>query len=363
MKVLITGICGYVGSRVAARLAESVPGLKVYGVDNLSRRGSESNLACLARLGAKVIHGDVRLQDDISALPEADWVIDCAANPSVLAGVDPAEDVTSAQLVGSNLTGTLNLLEYCKRHKSGLILLSTSRVYSTKALNALKLAERPTRFEPAGRAFAAGFSKYGVSEKFSTEPPLSLYGATKLASEIMALEYAEAFDFPLWINRSGVIGGPGQFGKADQGIFSFWACSHALGRPLKFIGFGGRGKQVRDCVTAEDVACLLLMQMRRPDKKAPKIINIGGGAANAVSLRELDDFCRDFFRTREITGSVAASRPYDVPYYVSDCRLAEKYWGWKPSRRREELLPDICRWARDNREAIDKWLGAWNGNK
>ncbi len=355
MRALITGICGYVGSRVAARLVESVPGLKVYGVDNLSRRGSESNLAFLAGLGAKVMHGDVRLQDDISALPVADWVIDCAANPSVLAGVGPAGDVTSAQLVGSNLTGTLNLLEYCKRHKSGLILLSTSRVYSAKALNALKLAETSTRFKPAGRTFAPGFSRHGVSELFSTEPPLSLYGATKLASEIMALEYAEAFDFPLWINRSGVIGGPGQFGKADQGIFSFWACSRALGRPLKFIGFGGKGKQVRDCVTAEDVASLLLKQMKRPDMKAPKIINIGGGAANAVSLRELDDFCRDFFQTRELTGSVAASRPYDVPYYVSDFRLAEKYWDWRPSRSREGLLQDICCWARDNSEAVSKW--------
>ena len=357
MKVLITGICGYVGSRVAARLFESVSGLKVYGVDNLSRRGSESNMPFLARLGAKVFHGDVRLQDDIGALPEADWVIDCAANPSVLAGVGPAGGTTSAQVVGSNLTGTLHLLEYCKKHKSGLILLSTSRVYSTQALNSLKLVETGTRFEPAGRGAAAGFSKYGVSEKFSTTPPLSLYGATKLSSEIMALEYAEAFDFPLWINRSGVIGGPGQFGKADQGIFSFWACSRALNKPLKFIGFGGKGKQVRDCVTAEDVACLFLKQMRVPDKKAPKIINIGGGRMSSMSLRELDDFCRDFFKVSDIPGSVAASRPYDVPYYVSDTRLAEKYWGWKPSRSRTEALLDICRWVQSNRNSIAGWWG------
>ncbi len=357
MKVLITGICGYVGSRVAARLFESVSGLEVYGVDNLSRRGSETNLPFLARLGAKVIHGDVRLQDDIDALPKTDWVIDCAANPSVLAGIVPDGGISSAQIVGSNLTGTLHLLEYCKNHKSGLILLSTSRVYSTKALNSLKLSETATRFEPAACDAAGGFSKYGISEKFSTDPPLSLYGATKLSSEIMALEYAEAFDFPLWINRSGVIGGPGQFGKADQGIFSFWACSRALGKPLKFIGFGGKGKQVRDCVTAEDVADLLVKQMKYPDKKAPKIINIGGGRVSSMSLRETDDFCRDFFGTPEVPGSVAASRPYDVPYYVTDARLAEKYWGWKPSRSRAEILMDICRWARANKDSIAGWWG------
>lgn len=357
MKILITGICGYVGSRVAARLAESITGLELYGVDNLSRRGSESNLSFLARLGAKVIHGDMRLQDDIGALPAADWVIDCAANPSVMAGVVPAGGVTSAQLVGSNLTGTLNLLEYCKKHKSGLILLSTSRVYSTDALCSLKLAEKATRFEPSGRGAVAGFSKYGVSEKFSTEPPLSLYGATKLSSEIMALEYGGAFGFPVWINRSGVIAGPGQFGKADQGIFSFWACSLALGKPLKFIGFGGKGKQVRDCVAAEDVADLLIKQMKHPGKKAPRIVNIGGGAKNAMSLRELDDVCRDFFGTAERPGSVPAGRPYDVPYYVSDTRLAGRHWGWKPSRRCDKLVLDICGWARDNRDLIRTWWG------
>ncbi len=356
MKVLITGICGYVGSRIAARLIEACAGLEICGVDNLSRRGSETNLAFLARLGAEVIHGDVRLHSDIGALPEADWVIDCAANPSVLAGIGRAGGgVTSSQLVGSNLTGTLHLLEYCKKYKSGLILLSTSRVYSTKALNALKFVEKATRFEPAGRSAACGFSGYGVSEKFSTEPPLSLYGSTKLCSEIMALEYAEAFGFPLWINRSGVIGGPGQFGKADQGIFSFWACSRALGKPLKFIGFGGKGKQVRDCVTAEDVADLLIKQMKCPDKKAPKIVNIGGGGARSISLHEFDSFCRKFFKITDIPGRVAADRPYDVPYYVSDIRLAGQYWGWKPSRSREAMLVDICRWAYDNREVIRQW--------
>jgi len=356
MKVLITGVCGYVGSRVAARLFESISGLEVYGVDNLSRRGSETNLPLLARLGAKVIHGDVRFQDDIMGLPEADWVIDCAANPSVLAGIGTnGGGVNSAQLVGSNLTGTLHLLEYCKKYKSGLILLSTSRVYSTKALNSLKLLETATRFEPSADAASEGFSKYGVSEKFSTEPPLSLYGATKLSSEIMALEYAEAFNFSLWINRSGVIGGPGQFGKADQGIFSYWACSRALNKPLKFIGFGGKGKQVRDCVAAGDVADLLLKQMKYPGKKAPKIINIGGGSASAMSLRELDDYCRDFFGIKSLPLSVPADRPYDVPYYVSDARLAEKHWGWKPSCKRAEMLLEICRWAEANRDIIRTW--------
>jgi CDP-paratose 2-epimerase len=324
-------------------------------VDNLSRRGSESNLEGLARLGAKVFHGDVRLWPDLDSLPRADWVIDCAADPSVLAGTGAAGAVTSAQLVGSNLNGTLNLLEYCKKSASGLVLLSTSRVYSVKALNGLRLAEAATRFRPAGNGGAAGFSRHGVSEKFSTETPLSLYGATKLSSEIMALEYAQAFDFPVWINRCGVIGGPGQFGKADQGIFSFWAYSCALGAPPKYIGFGGTGRQVRDCVSAEDVADLVLKQIRSPGKKAPRTLNVGGGPANSMSLRELNAVCADYFKLAGPPESVPATRPYDVPYYVSDIRLAREYWNWRPSTACGEIVVSVCRWAHANRDSIRKW--------
>ncbi|MCX5792367.1 MAG: NAD-dependent epimerase/dehydratase family protein [Elusimicrobia bacterium] len=357
MKILITGICGYVGSRVAARLAASARGLEIFGIDNLSRRGSESNLEFLEKAGARFYHGDVRLPDDLAALPGADWVIDCAANPSVMAGSVRGSGTTSAQLTGANLTGTLNLLEYCKNNGSGLILLSTSRVYSADALSALPLKETARRLVPSGGRFPAGFSRRGVAESFSTAAPLSLYGGTKLASEIMAQEYACAFGFPLWINRSGVIGGPGQFGKADQGIFSFWACSYALGARPKFIGYGGQGKQVRDWVSAEEIADLLAKQLKQPGGKAPRIVNVGGGADNAMSLRELDDFCADYFKASGKTEGVAATRPYDVPFYVTDARLAQKHWGWRPARTCAARLEDTCRWAGENRDFIRRWWG------
>jgi len=357
VKILITGICGYVGSRIAARLAASAGGLELCGVDNLSRRGSETNLAFLEKTGVKFFHGDVRLPDDLNALPAADWVIDCAANPSVMAGSVPGSGATSAQVAATNLTGTLNLLEYCKNKGSGLILLSTSRVYSAAALNALPLRAAATRLTPAGSRFPAGFSRHGVAEQFSTAAPLSIYGGTKLASEIMAQEYAHAFGFPLWINRSGVIGGPGQFGKADQGIFSFWACSYALGARPKFIGYGGAGKQVRDWVSAEEIADLLLKQLRKPAAKAPRIVNVGGGADNAMSLKELDAFCADFFGAAGKTEGVAATRPYDVPYYVTDARLAQKHWGWRPATTCTARLEKTCRWARENSDLIRRWWG------
>jgi CDP-paratose 2-epimerase len=355
VKVLITGICGYVGSRIAARLAVASRGLEVFGVDNLSRRGSETNLPFLEERGVRFFHGDVRLAEDLDALPQADWVVDCAANPSVMAGMAPGT-ATPQQLTAINLGGTLNLLEYCRRRGSGLVLLSTSRVYSGAALNAIPFKKTATRLVPAGK-LPAGFSARGVSESFSTAAPLSLYGATKLASEVMAEEYACSFNFPLRINRSGVIGGPGQFGKADQGIFSYWACAYALGRRPKFIGYGGRGLQVRDWVSAEEVADLILKQVKDPGSKAPRTVNIGGGLKNSMSLRELDDFCRGFFGASGKTEGVAATRPNDVPYYVTDAALAEKHWGWSPSESTEARLERTCRWALEHKDFISRWWG------
>jgi len=128
VKLLITGICGFVGSTLAQSWLEAVQGITVYGMDNLVRPGSELNRSRLQKLGIRLFHGDIRHASDFDSLPAVDWVVDAAANPSVLAGVDGL--TSSRQLIEHNLLGTVNILEYCKRHKAGFILLSTSRVYS-----------------------------------------------------------------------------------------------------------------------------------------------------------------------------------------------------------------------------------------
>jgi CDP-paratose 2-epimerase len=159
----------------------------------------------LKRLGVHLFHGDIRVSSDLDTLPATDWVIDAAAQPSVLAGRD-------------GKTSTRQLLEHN--------LLGTS----------------------------------GVGEGFSTEAPISLYGATKLASERLAQEYAAGFQMPLWINRCGVLAGAGQFGSAEQGIFSYWLHAHLARRPLKYLWFGGRGFQVRDALHPSDLARLVDFQ-------------------------------------------------------------------------------------------------------
>jgi CDP-paratose 2-epimerase len=351
MKFLITGVAGFIGSRLAQMLSDAFAGATIIGIDNLSRRGSETNLPLLETLGCEFIYGDVRSVADVTGLPQADWVLDCAANPSVLAGVEG----NSAQVVGHNLIGTLNLLEKCKRDACGFLMLSTSRVYSIQELLNIPLKESESRFEPDdNRPFPPGFNLSGVGETFSNAPPLSIYGATKLASEVMALEYAYAYDFPIWINRCGVIAGAGQFGKIDQGIFSFWIYQWMLGRPLSYIGFGGRGKQVRDFISPEDLASLICLQIKQPDRDAPKVINVGGGEEYSLSLRELSQYCAERLSRRRDINSEPQTRPFDIPYYVTDNSLVKKAWDWKPATRPMEILDSIIAWADSNRPLIEK---------
>jgi dolichol-phosphate mannosyltransferase len=251
---------------------------------------SETNRARLRKLGVEFTHGDIRSTSDFEILPKVDWVIDAAANPSVLAGVGTGG--TSRQLLEHNLASLINVLEYCKRHSAGLTLLSSSRVYSISALVALPLRDTEKAFElDDSDALPGGVSSKGVGPEFSTQAPISLYGSTKLACEVLALEYGEAFGFPVWVNRCGVLAGAGQFGTPDQGIFAFWVNARLRQHPLKCLGFDGRGKQVRDALNPRDLGGLIREQMRTVRNEGRRIYTAGGGPANAMSLRQLNDWC------------------------------------------------------------------------
>ncbi|MDR3457462.1 MAG: NAD-dependent epimerase/dehydratase family protein [Verrucomicrobiae bacterium] len=351
MKILVTGICGFVGSTLARALLASAENLQVTGVDNFIRPGSELNRRELAKLGVRIIHADVRSATDFETLPAADYVIDAAANPSVLAGVDGK--TSSRQLLEHNLWGTVNILEYCKAHRAGLILLSTSRVYSVPPLAALPVEIHLGAFRPKpGAALPDGLTPAGVSEKFSTAPPISLYGSSKLASETIALEYAATFNFPVWINRCGVLAGAGQFGKADQGIFSFWINAHLRRRPLKYIGFGGGGHQVRDCLHPRDLMPVLLAQMKHRGDDQPRITNLSGGAANSLSLAQLTGWCDAHFGKHAIAGD-AHPRPFDIPWMVLDSSSAASAWNWSPQTPVLQVLEEIARHAEQNPDWLE----------
>jgi CDP-paratose 2-epimerase len=339
VRVLITGICGFAGNAIARSLAAH-GGIELFGVDNFIRPGSESNRAELKRLGVRLSHGDIRLASDVDSLPACDWMVDAAANPSILAGVDGLS--SSRQLVEHNLGGTLNLLEYCKRNRAGLVLLSTSRVYSIAPLAAMPVRAEGGAFRPEGAGLPAGLGAAGVTEAFPTAAPVSLYGATKLASEALALEYAEAFSLPVFVNRCGILAGAGQFGRPDQGIFAYWINSHLRRRPLRYIGFGGTGHQVRDCLHPADLVPLLLAQFAAGKAAAgDRIVNIGGGAASAISLLQLTEWCADRFGPHPVS-SEAATRTYDIPWLVLDASKAARVWGWVPKTPLQSILEEIA---------------------
>ncbi len=350
MKILLSGICGFAGSTVAHGLLDHDSSLEIIGLDNLSRSGSHLNIEPLRQRGVKLLHADLRSPSDLESIAAVDWIIDAAANPSVLAGVDGT--TSSRQLIEHNLYGTVNLLELARKHRSGFILLSTSRVYSVRSLANIPVVAREDGFEPEpGVDLPEGASARGITESFSTTPPLSLYGSSKLASECLALEYGETFEFPVWINRCGVLAGAGQFGRGDQGIFSFWINAYLRRAPLRYIGFDGAGHQTRDCLHPRDLLPVLQKQMATVEAAQPRIVNFGGGKDNSMSLAQLSKWCAKRFGPH-LVASDAEPRPFDVPWLVMDSRLAEETWGWRPKMALEAILEEIAKHA----EAHPNWL-------
>jgi CDP-paratose 2-epimerase len=351
MKILITGICGYLGSALVQYWNETGTNHVFYGIDNLSRQGSEKNRLFLKKVGVKVFHGDLRLASDFENLPPVDWVIDAAAKPSVLAGTDGK--TSSRQLVEHNLIGALNTLEFCKKNRSGFVLMSTSRVYSIIPLASLSMRVVNDAFEPKPSVnWPTALSEHGVAEEFSTHSPISLYGATKVAAETLALEYATTFDIPVWINRCGVLAGAGQFGHAEQGIFSYWIHSWAQRKPLKYIGFGGKGYQVRDLLHPADLLPLLDREMTDDNPSGPHVFNLGGGVENSISLAQLSDWCQNRFGPLEL-GAEPTERLFDVPWLVLDCSRAKRHWHWAVGRTMESVFNEIADFAIQNPQWLD----------
>jgi CDP-paratose 2-epimerase len=345
MRILISGICGFVGSTLARSLHAA--GHTLLGFDNFIRPGSRTNLQPLQQLGITVLNADLRDVAAMAALPPADFVIDAAANPSVLAGVDGK--TSSRELVDHNLTGTINILEYCKTHRAGFILLSTSRVYSITPLATLPTIVRHDALAPdTAKPLPAGLTAGGLDESFPTQAPISLYGATKLASEAMALEYGETFGFPVFINRCGVLAGAGQFGRADQGIFAYWINAWLRKRPLKYLGFGGHGHQVRDCLHPRDLVPVLEKQFVAPRLTvADRLANFSGGSNSALSLKQLSAWCTGRFGSHPVLQD-GTPRPFDIGWMVLDHAKATRLWQWGPVTPTTVILEEIAAHAEQN---------------
>ncbi|MBM4284060.1 MAG: NAD-dependent epimerase/dehydratase family protein [Deltaproteobacteria bacterium] len=346
MRLVITGGAGFVGSSLAVRLREAL-GAEVVCLDNLKRRGSELSLPRLKRHGITFVHGDVRLWDDLAALPPADVLLECSAEPSVLAG----NQGQGRYLVDTNLVGAVNCCEWARQAGAAVVFLSTSRVYPYDRLRQAPLITGETRLLWQGPNLP-GAGPEGVSEDFPLPGRRSLYGASKLAAELLLVEYADMYGFPYVINRCGVITGPWQFGKTDQGVFMYWLLQHYLRSPLQYIGYGGAGKQVRDLLHVDDLAELLARQITRLDVARHKTYNVGGGATNSLSLLEATDLCRSLTGHTVPIAPVPEERWADIPWYVSDCNRVEADLGWQPQRTVPQTFTEMFDWIREYREQL-----------
>jgi CDP-paratose 2-epimerase len=342
-RVLITGGAGFVGSSIAIALKKSQPKLVVLVLDNLLRRGSEGNISRLEKLGIKFMHGDVRLADDLAKVGKIDFLIECSAEPSVLAG----SDGSPGYVIQTNLNGAVNCAEYCRQQGAGLLFLSTSRVYSIEALKKMNITEGETRFEISKNQDCLGLSVDGVNEDCSTNGFKSFYGASKMAAELVLEEYRHLFDWPVIINRCGLIAGPGQFGKADQGIIPFWVQAHLEKRDLKYIGFNGLGKQVRDAVHIDDLVRLVLMQLKSPEDYSQGVYNVGGGLSTSFSLMELTGLCEKVTGNSIEIRSEPEERYADIPVYISDTSKINEMSDWKVELNIEDLVQDVYNWLKD----------------
>jgi CDP-paratose 2-epimerase len=350
-RILITGGAGFVGCNLSLLLAEWRSS-DMIAFDNLHRRGSELALPRLRERGVRFVHGDIRNPEDFDNLPAADLVIECSAEPSVHAGYEG----NPRYLLNTNLLGTINCLDYARRHGSGVIFLSTSRVYSIAALRALPLRRSGDRLVLPAEERGAGWSAQGISEDFPKTGPRSLYGASKLASELLVEEYHAAFGLKTIIDRCGVLTGPWQMGKVDQGFFVLWAARHLYGGELAYTGFGGAGHQVRDVLHVADLADLICRQIDAFDHHSGQTYNVGGGPGMSVSLAELTRLCATRTSRRLEVGSDPATRPADIPYYVSDNGSISKATGWAPARSVESTLDEILEWLARHRAELEPVL-------
>lgn len=350
--ILITGGAGFVGSGLAIGLKTKYPAYELIAFDNLKRRGSELNISRLKSAGVKFIHGDIRSMSDFEEVGEIDCLIDAAAEPSVLAGVKSGTDY----LIKTNFNGTINSLEYAKRFSAKFVFLSTSRVYPIERIEKSSYEEGDTRFTLSADQNELGITEKGISEQLSLQGNRSLYGATKLASELFVNEYNSVFSMETVINRCGILTGPYQMGKVDQGAVVLWAARHFWKRPLAYIGYGGTGKQVRDMLHGNDLLRLIDWQIHNIGMVNGDTFNVGGGLQVSASLQEMTKICHEITGTTIEFTKDMTGRPGDIPWYITDYSLVHEKTGWKPEISVQEIFADIFAWLEKDQAALKSIL-------
>lgn len=344
--ILVTGGAGFVGSNLAIHLKNRWPRCRVVSMDNLYRRGSELNIPRLHNAEVEFVKGDIRSTAEFPSGP-FEYILECSAEPSVLAGYGGSPDY----LVETNLMGAYRCLEQARQWKAKMIFLSTSRIYPISLLEKHPWLEQPTRF--AWRDIpGAAISSRGVTENCTLDAARSLYGWTKFAAESLIEEYRVGFGLRAAINRCSVIAGPWQMGKVDQGMVALWVLRHYFGKPLKYIGYGGVGKQVRDVLHVDDLCEFIEEQIADFEKWDGWLGNVGGGLPISASLLELTALCQKIVECTVPIDSKPENRQADLRIFIADCSKLFLKTGWRPTRGVERIVADTLEWVRVNEKDL-----------
>jgi len=344
MKILITGGAGFIGSSLCIALKEKYSSYTIIAFDNLKRRGSEINIAEFKKNGVEFIHGDIRNFEDLDSVGHFDVLIECSAEPSVMAGLNS----NPTYVINNNLYGSINCFNLCLKNKAKIIFLSTSRVYPIDKIENANFEEKETRFIFSKKQLEKGISSKGISEELSLFGARSFYGTTKLSSELFIQEYSNFYNLEAAITRFGVIAGPRQMGKVDQGIVTLWLAKHYWKQPLQYIGYGGLGKQVRDILHIDDLIDLIDMQIHQIERFNGKIYNAGGGLMNSASLIEMTKICENLTQNKVKITSNYHNRPADLKVFITDNSKIETETDWKPKHSLEKIFSDIFHWINKN---------------
>ena len=335
MKVLITGGAGFIGCNTAKRLVNK--GWDVVVLDNLSRKGSETNLEWLGKQAnfefKRIDVRDAGQVDDAIANGRFGAVIHLAAQVAVTTSMhSPRQDFEI------NVLGTFNVLEAIRRFSPETILLnaSTNKVYG-------RLDNVSFREDEKSYAFTEKINGVDESQPLDFHSP---YGCSKGAADQYVHDYARIFGLRCVNFRQSCIYGYRQFGIEDQGWVAWFIIAHLLGRPLTIYG---NGKQVRDILFVEDLVDLYESAIAKIDSASGHTFNIGGGIGNTTSLIELIEILERLSK-RKVTYSMTEwSRPGDQPIYISDIRLASSILGWKPNTSVAEGVGALYKWITDNK--------------
>ncbi len=339
-KILITGGCGFVGSNLSEKLHKS--GYKIITIDNFSRKGSALNYRRIKKIGIKNYKIDISNQNQLKKVAKSDLIIHCCAETSVEVSKNNIN-----KFFNTNLIGTLNILEKCKRDKSDIIFLSSSRVYSLSALN--KIIHKRYIYKEIK-------IRKTIDIKFDTLEPKTFYGYSKFASEQLIKEYCYLNKTKYIINRCGVISGPWQFGKTDQGFVSLWVWKFINKKKISYIGFGGFGHQVRDILHVDDLCDLVILQIKKINAINNLTLSVGGGLKNSISIFKLTEICKKIINNKVYIKRVSKTSNYDIPYFVSSIKKVKKIYGWKPKKKISEIVKDIFLWQKNNRKQLKKYF-------